>query len=101
MGENNLRRFEGLVNIPFAEDFALRMNMVVNKRDGLLTDAVTGEDYDRQDNWRVRAAVGWTPSEMTDVCSASPVKSSMKTAAPPSASRPCPPRPDVRRCRWM
>ena len=67
MGENNLRRFEGLVNIPFAEDFALRMNMVVNKRDGLLTDAVTGEDYDRQDNWAVRAAVGWTPGEMTDV----------------------------------
>lgn len=67
LGENNLRRFEGLLNIPFADTFALRLNMVVNKRDGLLTDAATGEDYNRQDNWAVRAAVGWEPTTFTDV----------------------------------
>ena len=67
LGENNLRRFEGLLNIPFAETFALRLNMVVNQRDGLLTDAATGEDYDRQDNWAVRGAIGWEPTALTDV----------------------------------
>lgn len=67
VGDYGLRRFEGLVNIPFAETFALRLNMVVNERDGLLTDSVTGEDYDREDNRAVRAALGWRPDAATEV----------------------------------
>jgi len=66
LGEDNLRRFEALVNAPFADAFALRLNMVVNKRDGWLTDSATGQDYNREDNWAVRAAVGWRPTSQTE-----------------------------------
>src|SRR5690606_11339073 len=59
LGEYDKRRFEGLINLPINDTMALRVNAVVNRRDGWLTDAATGEGYDREDNWAARAALRW------------------------------------------
>lgn len=58
-GEYDKRRFEGLINLPIADTLALRVNTVVNQRDGWLTDGATGQDYDREENWAVRGALRW------------------------------------------
>ena len=55
-GRFDKRRAEALLNLPVADDLAFRINGVWNKRDGLYTDAATGEDLGREDNWAIRAA---------------------------------------------
>ena len=59
LGEYDKRRLEGLVNLPINDAMALRVNAVVNRRDGWLIDEVTGQDYAREDNWAARAALRW------------------------------------------
>lgn len=59
VGEFNKRRVEGLVNIPISDTVAVRLNGVFNQRDGIFDDAVTGEDYKREDNWAVKGALRW------------------------------------------
>ena len=56
IGNFEKRRIEGLINIPVSDRFALRATGVFNTRDGLFTDADTGEDLSRQDNWAIRAS---------------------------------------------
>jgi len=58
-GNFNKRRAEAMVNIPVSEDVAVRLNGVINKRDGLFIDADTGEDLNFENNWAVRGSVGW------------------------------------------
>ncbi len=58
-GNFDKRRVEGLINIPLSETAAVRFNGVINKRDGLYTDAVTGADLKQEDNWALRGALGW------------------------------------------
>lgn len=59
LGEYEKRRIEALLNVPLADTLALRVNALVNQRDGWLTDGATGQDYDREDNWAVRGALRW------------------------------------------
>ncbi len=66
-GNFNKRRAEAMVNIPVSEDIALRFNGVINKRDGLFTDAGTGEDLNFQNNWALRGALGWDIGPSTNV----------------------------------
>lgn len=56
IGNFEKRRFEGVINVPITDRFAVRATGVFNKRDGLFTDADTGEDLSRQDNWAIRAS---------------------------------------------
>ena len=65
LGEYDKRRLEGLVNLPINDAMALRVNALVNQRDGWLIDSATGEDYDREDNWAVRAALRWDVTPRT------------------------------------
>lgn len=65
-GNYDKRRIEGMVNLPFGDKIALRVNALVNKRDGLYTDADTGEKYSREDNWAARAALRFELSSQTD-----------------------------------
>jgi iron complex outermembrane receptor protein len=67
LGEYDKRRFEGLINLPINDTMALRVNALVNRRDGWLTDAATGQDYDREDNWAARAALLWDATPQTRV----------------------------------
>ncbi|MFN3211753.1 MAG: TonB-dependent receptor [Henriciella sp.] len=58
-GEFDKRRVEGLINLPISDTLALRFNGVINQRDGIFEDAVTGEDYKREDNWALKGALRW------------------------------------------
>lgn len=59
IGEFNKQRVEGLINLPISDTVALRVNGVFNQRDGIFDDAVTGEDYKREDNWAIKGALRW------------------------------------------
>ena len=67
IGNYAKRRIDGMVNVPIADGLALRMNGVINRRDGYLTDAVTGQDYEREHNWSGRAALRFNPGAGTDI----------------------------------
>ena len=67
IGNYDKRRVDATLNVPIAESLSLRVNGVYNKRDGYLRDAVTGEDYEREDNWSGRAALRFQPSSDTDI----------------------------------
>jgi iron complex outermembrane receptor protein len=67
IGNYDKRRVDGVINIPLADTLALRVNGVYNKRDGYLRDAVTGADYEQENNWSGRAALRFRPSDATDI----------------------------------
>jgi len=58
-GEYNKQRIEGLLNLPVNDKVAIRLNGVMNKRDGIYTDAATGQDLGREDNWAIKGALRW------------------------------------------
>ncbi|MDX2275305.1 MAG: TonB-dependent receptor [Hyphomonadaceae bacterium] len=64
-GEYDKRRAEAMINVPLTDALALRVNALVNQRDGWLTDGATGTDYDREDNWAFRGALRWDASADT------------------------------------
>ena len=65
VGEYGKQRVEGMVNTPFTDDIALRVNGVYNKSDGWVKDAATGKDLWPEENWAVRAALRWDISTLT------------------------------------
>lgn len=67
IGNYDKRRIDGVINVPIADTLSLRVNGVYNKRDGYLRDAVTGADYEQEDNWSGRAALRFQPSDATDI----------------------------------
>ncbi|UTW59086.1 TonB-dependent receptor [Kordiimonas sp. SCSIO 12603] len=64
-GKYDKKLIDGMINIPFSETVALRANLLVNKQNGYEDDALTGEDYGRQDNVTGRVQLRWEPSERT------------------------------------
>lgn len=64
-GEYGKQYYEGMLNTPIGEDFALRINGVYNKSDGWLQDAATGQDLMPEENWAGRAVLRWKLSENT------------------------------------
>jgi len=67
LGNDEKRRVSGMINMPLGDMFALRVNGVYNRRDGYLTDAVTGEGYERENNWSGRAAIAFRPDAATEI----------------------------------
>lgn len=59
-------RVEGMANLPLSDSLAVRFNAVKNERDGLFTDAATGEKWSRQDNWALRTAFKWLVTPDTE-----------------------------------
>tara|TARA_R110002073_G_scaffold144889_10_gene297010 strand:- start:1427 stop:3883 length:2457 start_codon:yes stop_codon:yes gene_type:complete len=66
-GSDNKRRLEATMNFPLTDKLAVRANWLINKSDGYVTDAVTGEGLNREDNAAFRVAVRWRPGENTDI----------------------------------
>ncbi|MCP9223563.1 TonB-dependent receptor [Erythrobacter sp. LQ02-29] len=60
-------RIDATGNLPLTDTLAVRLNGSYNHRDGYLTDALTGEDREREGNISGRIAFGWTPTVDTDV----------------------------------
>ena len=59
-------RADATVNIPLTDTLYLRLNGVANYRKGYLTDALTGEKREGENNKSGRAALRWEPSSDTD-----------------------------------
>ena len=59
-------RADATVNIPLTDTLFLRLNGVSNYRRGYLTDAVTGEKREGENNKSGRAALRWVPTDDTD-----------------------------------
>ncbi len=64
-GRFDKRQVDGMINIPLTETLAVRANLLVNKQDGYEEDALTGDDYGRQDNVTGRVQLRWEPSDRT------------------------------------
>ena len=65
VGEYDKTRLDGMVNVPLADNLALRVNGVWNQGDGWVQDAATGEDLWPEDNWATRATLKWDITEAT------------------------------------
>jgi iron complex outermembrane receptor protein len=65
VGDNDKQRVEGMVNLPFGDDVALRVNGVWNQSDGWIEDATTGKGLNPEDNWATRAALKWDVTDST------------------------------------
>ena len=67
IGEDGMRYFDGLLNVPMSETLGLRVSVLDNRSDGWLRDDGTGRHYglDRQEG--VRMAVGGSISENWDL----------------------------------
>ncbi|WND03623.1 TonB-dependent receptor [Temperatibacter marinus] len=66
-GRYDKKKFTGMINVPFTENLALRANLVVNRRDGYASDAVTGDKYGTEANETGRIRLRWEPSSTTSV----------------------------------
>jgi len=66
-GEFGKQYYEGMINTPIGEHFALRANGVFNKSDGWMQDAATGADLNPEKNWAGRVALRWDLSDATNV----------------------------------
>jgi iron complex outermembrane receptor protein len=66
VGNYNKVRADATVNIPLTDTLYLRLNGVSNYRKGYLTDALTGEKREGENNKSGRAALRWAPTSDTD-----------------------------------
>ncbi len=63
IGNYNLRRFTGVINLPIVEDkFALRIAGRLHDRDGFVEDSVTGADYNTRDRHVIQAKALFEPT---------------------------------------
>ena len=62
LGDYNLRKFDGAVNIPLSESAALRISGQVNQRDGYTTNVLSGDKYDEVDNQALRVQLLLKPT---------------------------------------
>lgn len=53
-------------NMPITDTLFLRVDGVVNRRNGYLKDALTHDDREREDSNSARAALRWAPTDSTD-----------------------------------
>jgi len=65
VGEYNKQRVDGMVNVPIADNLAVRVNGVWNQSDGWVEDAATGKDLWPEDNWATRVAAKWDITDST------------------------------------
>lgn len=62
-GSYDLRDFEAAVNMPVSDTLSVRLATKFTKRDGYLTNALTGQKFDNIDRRGARASVRWEPSD--------------------------------------
>lgn len=59
-------RTEAMLNVPITDGLALRVNGLFNRRNGIFTDAATGDDLNEEGNWAARAQLLWRPTPRTE-----------------------------------
>jgi len=66
-GNYGAEYYEAMVNAPLGQDLAARVSFVDNRSDGWLRDSATGERYNRDGDWGVRAQLRWNAPADTQV----------------------------------
>jgi len=61
LGDYDRRQFEAVVNLPLADGVALRLGGMNFKRDGYVTNVITGDDIDNEDYSAFRASLRFAP----------------------------------------
>lgn len=61
-GNYNTQKVQGMINLPMGEKVALRVAGALTKRDGYVTNTVTGNDIDGRDVKSIRATLGFEPT---------------------------------------
>jgi iron complex outermembrane receptor protein len=59
--------YDAMLNAPLGRDVAARVSFVDNRSDGWLRDAATGERYNRDGDWGLRAQLRWNAPADTQV----------------------------------
>jgi outer membrane receptor protein involved in Fe transport len=62
-GNFNMYRFEGTLNAPVGSNIAARLDGVYMKRDGFLTEVVSGRKVNNRDRYMLRGQVLFQPSD--------------------------------------
>ncbi|HEY4367573.1 MAG TPA: TonB-dependent receptor [Steroidobacteraceae bacterium] len=60
-------KVKGTLNIPVGEALSMRFAGISYRRDGTTRNLFTGNDIDGRDQWAVRGAIRFQPSDTTDV----------------------------------
>jgi iron complex outermembrane receptor protein len=66
-GNYGQQYYEAMLNAPLGQDLAARISYVGNHSTGWLQDSATGERYNRNDDWGVRAQLRWNAPADTHV----------------------------------
>ncbi len=61
-GNYNTQKVQGMINLPMGEKVALRVAGALTKRDGYVTNTVTGNHIDGRDVKSIRATLGFEPT---------------------------------------
>ncbi|TGD72070.1 TonB-dependent receptor [Mangrovimicrobium sediminis] len=67
LGNQDLQRYEGMLNLPLGDDLAMRGNLFYHQRDGFTRNVDGGDDFRDEGFLAGRAAVLWTPGESTSI----------------------------------
>jgi iron complex outermembrane receptor protein len=66
-GNYGAEYYNAMVNAPLGQDLAARVSFVDNRSDGWLRDSATGERYNRDGDWGLRAQLRWNAPANTQV----------------------------------
>lgn len=66
-GRFDKQQVDAMINTPLTDTMALRANLLVNHQDGYADDALTGDDYGREDNVTGRIQLRWEPGDRTAI----------------------------------
>ena len=59
VGDYGTRYVDGVLNAPITPEVAYRLSFVDNQSDGWLRDAVTGQHFNKNDDWGMRNQLRW------------------------------------------
>lgn len=67
LGGQSIFNANGSVNMPLSDKLAARISAYVDTNDGFMRNEVTGINNDKSEEYGIRAALRFTPSEVTDI----------------------------------
>lgn len=67
VGNYNKQQGTITLNVPFSDTFAVRINAMINRRDGFIDSRYDGRKYGDENNSDVRIAARWRPLPDTDI----------------------------------
>lgn len=66
-GNYDTFRAKGMINVPLADNLAVRLAGFSLQRDGYTDNITTGNDIDDRDQWALRGSLQWQPGENTTI----------------------------------